>query len=326
MDGFESVELREVRVFLTLAEELHFGRAAERLNLTSSRVSQLLLSLERKLGGRLVYRTSRRVELTALGERFRDDAGVAYAGLVGVLERTRAANRARRQTVRIATATPLTGGPRFFEIIKAFQARQPECVVETVQLPQYADFGPLRRDEVDSVATWLPHGQPDVVVGPILNEEPRVLAVAADHALAAREIVSLEDVVDYRVIRAVGWPKAFHEEWVPSRTGTGRPIPSQRFDRDTHGDLVQMVYDLGYLVAAGKLVHPTVPSIAKLWGHLDIAYIPLSGMRPLRSALLWRRRQLDPILREFVELARAARLSLRQTRALRSGCTSTSGT
>ena len=61
---WSTVELREIRVFLMLAEELHFGRTAERLQLTSSRVSQILQDLETKLGGQLVYRTSRHVELT----------------------------------------------------------------------------------------------------------------------------------------------------------------------------------------------------------------------------------------------------------------------
>ncbi|HEV8206546.1 MAG TPA: LysR family transcriptional regulator, partial [Acidimicrobiia bacterium] len=71
------VELREIKVFLTLAEELHFGRTAERLGLTQSRVSQSLRSLERKLGEQLVRRTSRRVALTTPGERFRAEVGPA---------------------------------------------------------------------------------------------------------------------------------------------------------------------------------------------------------------------------------------------------------
>ena len=66
---WQTVELREIRVFLTLTEELHFGRTAERLGLTQSRVSQTLRALERSLGDRLVDRTSRRVTLTPAGER-----------------------------------------------------------------------------------------------------------------------------------------------------------------------------------------------------------------------------------------------------------------
>ena len=63
---WETVELREIRVFLALAQELHFGRAAERLGITQSRVSQSLRELELKLGESL-HRTSRRVALTGTG-------------------------------------------------------------------------------------------------------------------------------------------------------------------------------------------------------------------------------------------------------------------
>jgi DNA-binding transcriptional LysR family regulator len=65
------VELKEIRSFLMLAEELHFGRSAERLGITQARMSQLLRGLESKLGQRLVHRTSRRVTLTPVGEQFR---------------------------------------------------------------------------------------------------------------------------------------------------------------------------------------------------------------------------------------------------------------
>jgi len=85
---WEMIELREIRVFLALAEELHFGRTAERLGLTQSRVSQSLRALETKLGTELVHRTSRRVSLTAAGERFLASLGPAYGKLAGVLERT----------------------------------------------------------------------------------------------------------------------------------------------------------------------------------------------------------------------------------------------
>ena len=61
------VELREIETFLVLTEELHFGRTAERLYLSQSRVSQTIRSMETSLGGRLFERTSRQVRLTPLG-------------------------------------------------------------------------------------------------------------------------------------------------------------------------------------------------------------------------------------------------------------------
>src|SRR6266704_640726 len=98
---WQTIELREIRVFLTLTEELHFGRTAERLNLTQSRVSQTLRALERRLGDRLVDRTSRRVKLTPAGERLRAELDPAYTELVGVLGRFASASQALAGVVRL---------------------------------------------------------------------------------------------------------------------------------------------------------------------------------------------------------------------------------
>ena len=76
--AWPSVELRELRVFLTLAEELHFGRTAERLEITPSYASQTIRTLEARIGGRLFDRTSRRVKLTPLGARLAAQARPAY--------------------------------------------------------------------------------------------------------------------------------------------------------------------------------------------------------------------------------------------------------
>ena len=72
------MEMREIEVFLTLAEELHFGRAADRLHRTTSHVSQTIRLLERRIGGPLFERSSRRVALTPLGERLLADLGPAH--------------------------------------------------------------------------------------------------------------------------------------------------------------------------------------------------------------------------------------------------------
>src|SRR5215207_65385 len=103
---WQTIELREIRVFLALADELHFGRAAERLGLTQSRVSQSLRELEHKLGERLVHRTSRRVALTAAGERFLADVGPVHAQLVAVLQ-----GASQAATLRIGLLTSITAGP-----------------------------------------------------------------------------------------------------------------------------------------------------------------------------------------------------------------------
>ena len=78
--------MREIECFLVLAEELHFGRTGERLFISQSRVSQLISALERRIGTRLVVRTSRRVHLTEFGAEFLASLAPAHRALVGVIE------------------------------------------------------------------------------------------------------------------------------------------------------------------------------------------------------------------------------------------------
>jgi DNA-binding transcriptional LysR family regulator len=296
---WQTVELRELRVFLTLAEELHFGRTAESLRLTPSRVSQSLRGLEHKLGGQLVHRTSRRVALTPLGERFLADVRPPYAQLTGVLERTNAAARGLEGTLRLGRFSGPAGGPHLVEIVRAFEELHPECKVDVVQLSWDDPFGRLRQNDVELIATWVPLGQADLVVGPTLTRERRVLAVARDHPLAQRDTVDVEELADHRVLRFKNWPKELHEAVVPFRTPGGRPIPGSRIRVGERAFL-----ELPVRIARGEMVFPTVASAAAYMGEPDLVFVPIKGMPPLRSALVWRRPARDPKLREFIRVAR----------------------
>jgi DNA-binding transcriptional LysR family regulator len=296
---WQTVELREVRVFVTLAEELHFGRTAERLGLTPSRISQSLRALEDKLGAQLVHRTSRRVRLTPFGERFLADVRPVYEQLAGVLERANAAASSLEGTLRLGLFSPPAAGPHLVEIIGAFEALHPECKVEIVQVSWDDPFGPLRENEVELMASWIPLEQPDLVVGPVLTREPRVLAAALDHPLAARDAVDVEELAEHPVPRFEGWPKELLEAVIPARTPSGRPIPGSRFRVGERATL-----DVSVRIARGEFVFPTVASAAPHMGALDLAFVPITGMPTLDSALVWRRPARDPKLREFLGVAR----------------------
>ena len=90
-----------------------------------------------------------------------------------------------------------------------------------------------------------------------------------------------------------------------SRTPSGRLFRRHKLDEHSGNDRGRMTSALAYLIATGRIVHPTVPSLAKLYGHLDIVYVPITDMPPLCSALVWRRSATHPKLREFVQIARA---------------------
>lgn len=297
---WQTVELRELRMFLALAEELHFGRTAERLQLTPSRVSQSLRALEDKLGAQLVHRTSRRVRLTPFGERLLRDAAPVIERLDAVLERTNASARSLEGTLRLGLLSGPAGGPHLVKIVSAFESRHPESSVETVQMAWDDPVGRLRKNDVEVMATWVPLKEPDLVVGPTLSRQPRTLAVAHDHPLAERDDVDVEELADHQVVRLDNdWPKELREAVVPSRTPQGRPIDGPRV-----GGGGRALLDLPVRVARGELVFPTVASAAPYMGALDLVFIPITGMEPLRSALVWRRPARDPKLRAFIRVAR----------------------
>jgi DNA-binding transcriptional LysR family regulator len=296
-----TVELRDLNVFLALADELHFARTADRLGLTPSRVSQVMRDLERRLGGQLVYRTSRRVELTSFGERFRAEAGVAIAQLTDVIERAQEVNKSRKSTVRIGIYSE-PAGRGIVPTAKAFKAQYPECAVRVTENPMDDTFGPLRRGEVDLVASWLPHEQSDLVTGPVLAAEPRMLAVAGDHLLARRSEVSTEDLVDQCVFRHRWLPKELRATWPPCRTSTSHVTRLSELDEHPKVDRTsRLLTELTYLIATGAAVHLTVRNA---FAHPDIVYVPIIDLPPLRNALLWRPGRLDPTACDFIRVAR----------------------
>jgi DNA-binding transcriptional LysR family regulator len=294
-----TIELRELRVFLTLAEELHFGRTAERLQLTPSRVSQSVRGLEQKVGAQLAHRTSRRVQLTSFGRLLVSELGPAYAQLTEALEDLSTRARSVEGTIRLGVFSGPAGGPRLLEVLSAFDALHPACEVELVQLGWDDPLGQLRAGDVDLMVGWLPLEQPDLVVGPTVSRDSRVLAVAPDHPLAERDHVTVEDLADFRVARFDGWPRELHDAWIPATTPSGRPIPYTRIPAGERSAL-----EIATRVARGELVHPTASSAAPYLGPFELKFVPIKGLRPFRSALVWRRGASEARIREFIRVAR----------------------
>lgn len=295
---WRTVELREIRVFLTLAEELHFGRTAERLSLTQSRVSQTLRALETRLGSRLVNRTSRRVALTPEGEHLRDELAPAYRELLGVLGRFSHARQVIARVVRLGVSWHGAIDPRLLRAIDIFEALHPECQVEIEELPFRDRLAPLRGGRVDLMIVRLPIDQPDIELGPEVSIEPRFVAVARDHPLSALGSVSIEDLAEHQVpdLSDLG-PKEIGAAYIPETTPGGRPI-------NRLGVQIRDFSDLVILIARGRVVQPTVASATPRFAHPNVVCLPIVDMPPSRTALAWRRGTSDPQLPAFVEIAR----------------------
>ncbi|WP_083983114.1 LysR family transcriptional regulator [Actinomadura hibisca] len=294
------MELRDIEIFLTLAEELHFGRTAERLHVSTARVSQAVRQQERRIGAPLFERTSRRVALTPIGERLRDDLAEGYRIIQDGI--ARATDAARRPSGTLRLGLMGAAGNEIHDIVAEFRRRHPGCDLALREAHVSDPFGPLRTGAIDVQILWLPVAEPDLTVGPVVITETLVLAVSPDHPLAARASASLEDLADGQVFgTAHGAPSYYEEAVVPRRTSSGRPVP--------RGPVVETVQEILAHVGAGHGTQPVPAHAAKYFTRPDIAYVPIHDSPELRWGLVWRTGAETPLLRAFADVAEDLRPS-----------------
>jgi DNA-binding transcriptional LysR family regulator len=272
------VELRDIEIFLILAEELHFGQAAERLHVSVARVSQAIKKQERVVGAELFERTSRQVRLTPVGWQLRDDLAPAYRQIQEAIAKATAAGHGITGVLRVGFSAAWCGN-LIVEAADLFQTRNPDCEVTIQEIPLHDRFGLLRARELDLQLTELPAHEPDITTGPVVFSDPRALVVAAGHPLAGRETVSLEDLAHSPLITISGPPRYWLDFHFPSSTPSGKPIPQ--------GPETVAWQEVLSLIAAGKGVCPTSARAADYYSRPDIAYVSFRDAPPLEYGLLW---------------------------------------
>ncbi|WUI00098.1 LysR family transcriptional regulator [Spirillospora sp. NBC_00431] len=284
------LELRELECFLVLAEELHFGRAGERLYISQGRVSQLLRSLEDRVGARLVERTSRRVRLTPLGEAFQRSLRPAYDGVRQAVDDARLAARGVEGTLRLGFQC--TVNDQVTEAVSRFQERHPACAVELAEMALSDPFGALRRGDLDAAIVLGPVLEDDLVVGATFSREPQTVALSVRHPLAARESISAEELAGCALIRVGGpAPVYWRESFAPSVTPGGRPIGA--------GPVVGTLQEGLALAASGRGLMLLCRATAEDHDRGAITYVPVTGLPDSTLALVWRRDHETARVRAF---------------------------
>jgi len=272
------VDIIRIEAFLAVAQELHFGRAAERLNLSQPRVSRLIAALEHEVGAVLFERTSRQVRLTPLGEQLRDGLLPAHRQLKATFDEVRSQARGKAGLLRIGV-TETTAGNVVTRLVKQLGSSYPNIRTTVHGVSGFEPFKPLRAHEIDVLINWLALDEPDMTLGPAIDHRDRMLAVGRDHPFASRRSVSFEEIAEYEVASVPEpFPRALFDALVPPRTPSGKPI------RRTHP--ARSTFEILSLVACGSIIHPTVASVAPL-NRSDIKLIPIKGMVPLPLGLIW---------------------------------------
>ncbi|MFJ2738471.1 LysR family transcriptional regulator [Streptomyces sp. NPDC087440] len=287
------LERVEIETFLTLAEQLHFGRTAEHLRVTTGRVSQVIKKLERQVGGPLFERTSRTVRLTPVGRQLADDLTPLVAGLEEAVRRAAQASRRLTGELRVAFLGEWTAPP-LLKVVALFEERHPDCRVDVREVQLANSRASLVDGSVDVLIASYPFD--GMARGPVLLTEHRVLAVAAGHPLAREESVSLEVLADHPVVQ---YPEVtsigFKRDRTPDHTPSGRPVPKG----PAGGSFSEMLT----LVAMGRGVLPVGEHSRHYYPRPDVAYVPLRDAPPIERGPIWREDNTTESVRAFVRAA-----------------------
>jgi DNA-binding transcriptional LysR family regulator len=258
--GQPLVELRELRYFGVLADELHFGRAAARLHISQPPLSQTIANLERKLGTKLLDRTSRQVRLTSAGAVLRDHAQRVLADADDAVAATRDAALAESTTLRVVVTSPVRETV-VVQVADGLAARFPLLVLA------------VRETTTDALIHDVLHGEADIglAVAPIptnglltrqLRRERPVALVHRDSALAARDSVSIGELAEHQLLI---WPRedfAGAHDVVVSLFERAPPVATIELERYDRGWWREMVAGGFAIVPEGFAVSPefaTVP-------------------------------------------------------------------
>lgn len=295
------MELRQLRYFVTLAGELHFGRAAKRLALTQPPLSQAIQKLEAELGVRLFERTRRRVALTHAGRAFLDEARHILARAGGAMDRARRASRGEvgRLAVGFLANTAYTLLP---PVLRDFARGFPDVTLELRELTIPQQFEALRRENIDVGLLRPPVADAELSAETIL-EEPFVLALPAAHALCAMRRIPLRRLARESFVmfpRTAGF--VFHDLIMGFCRQAGfAPRVAQE---------VNQTHAVVGLVSAGLGV-ALVPASAQKIALAGVAYRPLRESTPLAQvSVAWRRADASPVVAAFLDVARRAARSL----------------
>src|SRR3569833_1224217 len=185
------LDLRQLRYFVAVAEELHFGRAAERLGMAQPPLSRAIREMERQLGVTLLERTTRRVALTPVGETLLRDARTALDAVAAAERRARRAGRSEPR-LRLALKADYDGG-LLPQISAAYRNEAAALPVELVLGGRGRQEPAQRGGRADVALLPRPFDDRGLDVEPLLTE-PRLLALAANDPLAAHPALCLADL------------------------------------------------------------------------------------------------------------------------------------
>ncbi|WP_199855043.1 LysR family transcriptional regulator [Streptomyces dioscori] len=280
------MELRTLRYFVAVAEELHFGRAATRLHMSQPPLSRAIRRLESELGAALFDRSSAGVALTAAGALLLDEARDLLGRSDRIRERVAAAAGAALLTVGILGDSTDPGALR---LAAAHRRQYPHVEVRVRETDLTDPTCGLRAGSVDIALTRGPFDETGLAVRE-LRADPVGALLRADDPLAGRESLKLADLTGRRWFR---FPAGTDPLWQSYWSG-GEP---------REGPVVRAVQECQQAVLWNGTVGMTLLDHVPARG---LTVVPLTDMPPSRVMLAWNQGDPNPVLDPFVRTAIAA--------------------
>jgi DNA-binding transcriptional LysR family regulator len=247
----------------------------------------------------LFIRTSRRVELTAVGRQLYDDLRPARNMIDTAMQRAIDAGRGFTGTLRAGFLTA-AGSQLLAGAGELFRRRHPECGIHLREVQLGSAVAALRAGEVDVLLASFPFDESGLVMGPVLIAEAPVLAVPSGHPIARAESVSLEDLTRLKLLQPPGTlPESWRIANAPASTPAGRPIEP--------GPTAATLQELLSLVGIGRGACLVGAHTRRYYVRPDVVYLPIRDAPPVRWGLVWLAGAGTARVRAFEQAAREVR-------------------
>lgn len=292
------MDLRSLRYFLAVADELHFGRAARQLHISQPPLSRQVSNLERELGVTLLYRTKRRVELTPAGKLFAQDVRPVLRSIEEATENVKRAGKGEIGRLAIgffigATYTVLP------EVMRRFRAQNPAVRIDLREMAVTEVADALSSGAID-VGFLRPPSPDPALVTHVLLREPFVAAVPEESEYAKAEELDLKQLADAPFIMFAPGPSVLYGQIMAAchKAGFHPKIVQEARHPETLIGLVRS--------GAGIAL---VASSVQMRGGVGVRFMKITGPLPKAEiAVAWRRKNVSPLLKSFLDHARMTRV------------------
>lgn len=289
------IDIRQMRYFVTLAETLHFGRAAERLHLTQPPLSRQIAALEKELGVKLIDRTSRHSTLTRAGQGFLEDSRAVLAAFDQACTNAKRADRGETGTLAIgfmmhAAYTVLPS------LTRRFLAAYPDVDVKLREVVPNALVEDVLAARYDAGIMFSPGPVRGLEIRPIFHEK-LCLAVHKDHPLAQRKIASAQDLEGQPLIVTSAEATTTARKAVEDYCRGGGFVPTIRLEAQLQNTIVNLV--------AENLGVALVPDSMRKLSFPGVSFLTLKNAPAIEHVLVWRPSNLNPALRNLIAMTPA---------------------